>query len=254
VEDSGFGDGRRLAPERLRIPCPQSPGAVPGPPVFQMEISVSRPPAWPAVSTAAPLPSARVVAVVVVLPRPTLARSRRARAAQRLPRRALTGSPPRDERAPFEGLCALSRGISPKFPFHTPFSRRRRTYALCQNSTQQAQTTMSRSAHLRLFGGSSGAAPRPREPPQRAQGLHPRPVGGFRPEFCLRKIFGPPNGAALCCGGQRFWGRAEHFPRETAYSVPTDPWSSRKRVSAVPGPPNFPNGNFCLTSASMARC
>ena len=78
-----------------------------------------------------------------------------------------------------------------RFTFH--LSRRRRTYALCQNSTQQAQTTMSRSAHLRVFGGSSGAAPRPREPPQRAQGLLPRPVGGFRPEFCLRKIFGPPT-------------------------------------------------------------
>ena len=69
------------------------------------------------------------------------------------------------------------------------FSRRRRTYALCQHSPQQLHLRMSRSAHLRTFGGANRAGPRPREPPQRAQAVHPRPVGSFQPEFGMRKIF-----------------------------------------------------------------
>ena len=201
VEDSRFGDGRRLSLRDCVFRAPWRLG--------QQETSQRS------------LGNAKIFqnenfcrsAQLLVLPRLSLSpsglRTRRCRchciaapapsahpATERAPRSACHAvplrTPPARERAPFEGLCVFSPGISPKFPFHTPFSRRRRTYALCQNSTQQAQTTMSRSAHLRVFGGSSGAAPRPREPPQRAQGLLPRPVGGFRPEFCLRKIFGPP--------------------------------------------------------------
>ena len=135
---------------------------------------------WPSVPPRPTLPSRSPYARAIAKPRSPFARPRSA--LRRAPATPWPNEqPPARYRSPFAGLCAVSPGKFPKFPQLLQFSRRRRTFVQCQDTTQQLHLRMSRSAHLRAFGGPNGDAPRPRERPQRAQAVPPRPVSSFRP-------------------------------------------------------------------------
>ena len=164
MEDSGFGDGRSISPERLRIPCPQTPGAAENEsaqfrarPIFQMEISVSRQPAWPAVSTAAPLPSARVVAVVIALPRPSSVTAR-------APPSACPAAPSRA--APRATSARHSRGFAhfhAEFPPNSRFTLHFRAEGALTPSANTRHSRLKRQCPVPpTLGSSEGpAGPRP---------------------------------------------------------------------------------------------
>ena len=105
---------------------------------------------------------------------------------------------------------------------------------------------MSRSATLRLFRGPDGGGRRSREHFQAAQALHFRPASSFRPGFCPPKLFGAPNGPALCPVGQPFWGHGWAFPERLRISRS----SGQFQVLAL----LFSKWNFCCASARHDRC
>ena len=82
-------------------------------------------------------------------------------------------------------------------------SRRRRTYAQCQDPLQQPQTPMSRSAIMSALGRQNGARARRSAPIESAGSI---PKNNLRPVRSVGKFSGEPIGVADCCGPQPFPG------------------------------------------------
>ena len=118
------------------------------------------------------------------------------------------------------------------------FSRRRRTYALCQHSPQQAQTRMSRCA---LLGPNKRALRVLRHRAarlRRAEAHDKAPIEALKPVRCGFSSDGDWIGPSDCCVRQRNWGHGQASLREIVLAALPRPSPAPQHTSS-PATPKF---------------
>ena len=135
----------------------------------------------------------------------------------------------------------LQFGGTPKF------SRRRRTYALCQHSTQQAQTRMSRYANVGVIEREKSCVRTRYAPIRTARALRNHPISSSAPMKTGTELAEAIRSDSLCRDGQPNREPAWASPREMVLAGPPRPSRS---ASATRGlftrNPIFHEVPFCI--------